>query len=252
MKGKLRMKRLSILMALFAAIAVFTSPLSHGEEKNLPPDALKRVESFFEEKINARYMEKNCEPIQYPGWEGFPLLKCRYEVKDSSGVPKAAEVILLNPSPHQLARWVVFTCLEVKGSADAEYTDRLSRHILQQSGAQFPVAGIVYEDMEGDGIFKAYPFRDGVTVKIEGFEYRCTHPLSEEEIRVSLYGNVIWSGKYARIQSTTREQYRANGGTEDVGDSTDRRKLSWLEVSRNLYQAAWGQEIGRASCRERV
>jgi hypothetical protein len=27
-----------------------------------------------------------------------------------------------------------------------------------------------------------------------------------------------------------------------VGDSADHRKLSWLEVSRKLYQAAWGQD----------
>ncbi len=117
------MKRLSIPMAIFAAVAMVSSSLSHGEEKNLPPDALKRVESFFEEKIGTRYMEKNCEPVEYPGWDGFPLLKCRYEVEDRGGVQKAAEVILLNPSPQQLARWVVFACLEVKGSADAEYTD---------------------------------------------------------------------------------------------------------------------------------
>jgi len=30
---------------------------------------------------------------------------------------------MLNPTPEQLARWVVHTCLEVKGSAEAQHTD---------------------------------------------------------------------------------------------------------------------------------
>jgi hypothetical protein len=42
--------------------------------------------------------------------------------------------------------------------------------------------------------------------------------------------------RYARIQSTKREEYRKAGGTENV------EGLAWLDVSRKLYQAAWGKD----------
>jgi hypothetical protein len=209
----------------------------------LPQDAVDRVEQYFTMKLNSRYMERNSEPTTYPNWEGFPLIKCKYTVKDKDGTVKPAEVIMLNATPHQLARWVVYTCLEVKNSAASEYTDKLSQHIIYQSGAQYPVAGMVYEDMEGDGIFKLYCFRDGVTVGIKGIENQYARVLTPEQIKLTLYGEIEWSGKYARIQSTTREQYTAAGGKVDVGTSEkEKRKLAWLTVSRELYQQAWNND----------
>lgn len=210
---------------------------------DLPVDAVSRVEQYFESKKSARYMERNCEDAVYPGWEGFPLQKCRYNVKDKDGTIKNAEVIMLNASPNQLARWVVYTCIEIKGSAAPEFTEKLSKHIIMQSGAQYPVAGMVYEDMEGDGIYKLYCFRDGVTVGIKGIESASKKVMNEDEINQCLYGEVEWCGTYARIQSTTREQYTSFGGKEDVGTSTKgNKKISWMKVSRELYQAAWGSD----------
>jgi hypothetical protein len=43
------------------------------------------------------------------------------------------------------------------------------------------------------------------------------------------------------VVSTSRENYRANGGTADVGTSSQ-RKLLWLDVVRQLYQEAWGSD----------
>lgn len=45
--------------------------------------------------------------------------------------------------------------------------------------------------------------------------------------------DVTWVGKYARLQSTTREEYQKAGGKEDVEGT------AWLMVSRKLYQATW-------------
>lgn len=206
----------------------------------LPLDALERVKNYFIDMVP--YMEQECEPTNYPGWEGFPLIKCHYSVIDEDGTKKSAEVVMLNPSPEQLARWVVYACLDVKGSADSKYTDKLSKHIIAQSGAQFPIAGIVFEDiLPKDKIYEVYCFRNGVTVGIKGVKHQNTNQPTNEEIEKSLYGEVKWTGKFARIQSTTREEYKENGGTVDVGDSKN-RKISWLDVSRELYQAAWGND----------
>lgn len=245
----------TVLLLLFSFICVLGlmgcqlgHPINSSETPStkhitLPSDAVKRVEQYFQSKLNARYMEKNAEPVTYPSWEGFPLIHCKYSVKDKDGTVKPAEVILLDASPHQLARWVVYTCMEVKGSAAQEYTNKLSKHIIGQSGAQFPVAGMVYEDMEGDGVYKLYCFRDGVTVGIKGIPNADAKVLSPDEIHQTLYGEIAWTGKYARIQSTTREQYTAFGGKVDVGTSeSGKRKLSWLTVSRQLYQSAWNHD----------
>lgn len=233
-----------------AETATETNPdteLTPAPADSLPAEALARVEAYFQDYLKVRYMEKNCQPVSYSGWEGFPLQKCRYSVKDrKTGNSKVAEVIMLNASPKQLARWVVYTCLIVKGSAEKAFTDKLSKHIIHQSGAQFPVAGIVYEDLydaenqtwQADGINEIYCFRNGVTVVVDGVKHMGTEQPSEAGIEKSLSGRVLKSMKFARIQSTTREQYRANGGTVDVGDSSD-RKLAWLTVVRDLYQAAW-------------
>jgi len=156
-----------------------------GDE--LPANAVDRLKKKYANKLQrARYMEQNGEATTYPGWEGFPLMKCRYSVTDKNGRQKSAPVIMLNPSVEQLARWVVKTCLVVKGSADFAYTDKLFNRVLEQSGGQFPVAGIVFEDiLPGDSVYEIYCFRNGVTVQVKGVKHRGTEPPADEEIEKS-------------------------------------------------------------------
>ena len=149
--------------------------------------------------------------------------------------------MLLDATPRQLARWVVQACAEVRRTTAAACTGKLRRRIIEQSGAQFPVAGIVLEDMDGDGLQNMFVFRDGVTVTVDGVTTASAGPVTPDIVRRSLTGEVRGTGKFARIASTTREEYRANGGTADVGSSTPaaNRKLAWLGVIRRLYQEAF-------------
>jgi hypothetical protein len=144
---------------------------------------------------------------------------------------------MLNPDARQLARWIVTACLEAKGSVDEASTHKLANHIISQSGAQFPVRGVVYEDiLPANGINEVYCFMDGVTVKINGVDHRGEKQPSPEQMKKALnaaLADVTWVGKYARLQSTTREDYRKAGGKEDVEGT------AWLDVNRKLYQAAW-------------
>ncbi len=207
-----------------------------AQEPALPAQALQRVRTFFEQRRGARYMEQDCHATTYPDWEGLPLQECTYGVKgERDPARKTAKVIMLNASPDQLARWVVATCVEVTGGAARRCTDKLSRQIINQSGAQFPIAGIVYEDiLPEDGRMEVFAFRNGVTVKVNGVTHLSTQQPTAAEIEKSLNGQVTKAYKFARIQSTTREQYQANGGTTNVVE------LAWLEVTRDLYKAAWG------------
>ena len=208
----------------------------HAQEPPLPAQPLQRVKNFFEARRSSRYMEENCQPTTYPGWEGLPLQECTYGVKGNHDpVRKTAKVIMLNAEPEQLARWIVSTCIEVTGGAAPQCTRALSNQILDQSGAQFPVAGIVFEDLiPHDGRMEVYAFRNGVTVLVPGVTHRGTQQPTAEEIQKSLNAEPTKALKFARVQGTTREDYQANGGTRDV------LGLAWLEVSRDLYKAAWG------------
>ena len=208
-----------------------------------PALALLEVSDFFTHRLSSRYLEDQCTPTEYLGWEGFPTVACTYEVTDDDGTHKSARVIMLNASPFQLARWVVSACLEVTGEPGGICAEHLSEEIIHNSGAQFPVAGIVYEDiLPADGIFEAYSFRDGVTVGVTGLEHQKTTVLTSEDQQAALEAEVLWSGRFARIIGTTREQYLQTGGLEDVGDSAVNRKLTWLKVVATLYQNAWGKD----------
>src|SRR5262249_40415544 len=84
-----------------------------AQEVSLPSDALDRARAYFSQKLKAPYMAQNCEGTSYPGWEGLPLQRCRYVVKDKGGIQRSATVILLIPSAERFARWVVYACMEV-------------------------------------------------------------------------------------------------------------------------------------------
>ncbi len=200
------------------------------------------VDEFGDRLLKSRYMEKDCTPTTYPGWEGFPLQHSKYEVKDNNGRTKSAEVIMLNPSPDQVARWIVDACDKVRGEVRPDDLRKVFNHVLGQSGGQFPVAGVVYEDiLPEDGVFELYCFRNGVTVTIEGLEHRTTATLTAEQIHRSLYGKVVHVFRYGRIQSTSPGQYKRNGGSIDVG-TDESPSMLWPDAIRQAYQAAWGHD----------
>ncbi len=225
-------------LAPFATAEISLTGAVRVQAPPLPADALERVRAYFAARMSSRYMEQNCVPTTYPEWEGYPLQQCTYGVKGTHDpVRKTAKVILLDASPEQLARWVVSTCVTVTEGAAVRCTRTLSREIMGQSGAQFPVAGIVFEDiLPENGVFEVFAFRNGVTVKVSGVSHLGTAQPTAAEIEKSLHGDVTFAFKFARIQSTTREQYRANGGTRDVTG------LAWPAVIRDLYKAAWGND----------
>ena len=204
-------------------------------------DLLELVKSGF-----GLYMAQDCHPTQYPGWESFPVEECRYSVKDrSTGLVKSARVLMLNPTPEQAAGWIRSACQQT--SSQNKCHKKVVTQIKYQSGFQFPVAGVVYEDILpcthdgcGDGVNEAFCFRNGVTVRVRGFTHLDTKPLSEQSINTCLQGDVTAVLTYARIHGGTREEYRAAGGMEDVGTSAKgKRKAKWMEVVRDAYQAAW-------------
>jgi hypothetical protein len=203
----------------------------------LPADDLARVTAYFEARRGARYLEGECQPTTYTGWTGVPLRLCRYRVSDRySGGYRTGEVIVANPEPAQLARWVVQAAMERRGRVLRADTDALCANIMGQSGAQFPVAGIVYEDMDGTGQ-RIYPFRNGVTVRVEGLPYATREQPTSAQMALYRTGALAYIGRFGRIAGTLPEHWTALTGERVAAD-----RSNWPEIVGRAHREAWGND----------
>ncbi len=185
--------------------------------------------------IASRYMAQSCKSVSHPGYEGLAVKRCRYQVADG----KQAEVIMLNPSAKRLARWIAASCTAVAQRLTRRCVDFLLERIVMHSGAQFPVAGIVMEDIRPrDGVFEAYCFRDGIKIAAAGFHNGTTKVLSDADIRACMLSEVRRVFLFARLAGTLPEEYRAYGGKLAVGTSKT-PTAAWLTASRSSYRKAW-------------
>lgn len=181
-------------------------------------DSINIIEARIQKEIiPTRYMAGKLlsSTDKLPNWEGTQVSEYKYSVDKGK---LTAKVYLANADAKKMAAWVITTCYSITKTLKRKHTDFLINSIKDASGGQFPVKGIVYENMDGNG-FKAYNFLDGVTVFL-----KAPGDITEE--------NLSRAGKYARIISTTREEY--NQRFPNV--KTD--GLAWLDVVRNEYQKA--------------
>ena len=103
--------------------------------------------------------------------------------------------------------------------------------------------GVVYEAMERPGRYEPYVFKDGVTVYVADSarfpaDGHCTPEQLAFYLTLTDADLKPRTGRYARICSTTREQSKAAGGRDEVGDSGSDRRLAWLDTVRRLYRRA--------------
>lgn len=197
-------------------------------------DALALTKAALAGFVFGRYMEQNCATTTLPGWEGFPVGLCRYGASGGA----TAQVALLDPTDQQLHRWIASACAKIRASDIGICARNLAKRIRSQSGAQFPVAGMVLEDMDGNGVMNQFAFRDGVTVTVEGVQNAVERAPSAAENEAALRAPPTAAKLYARIAGTTRAQYAAFVGRP----ASDFAGLKWLDETRAAYQRAWGQE----------
>ncbi len=186
----------------------------------------------------AKYMEGVCRPVdQWGNWRHFPMKLCRYK---TSG--QTAEVLMLNPGPRRLTQWIEDACTSFAKNLVRCMHATFNR-IMHQSGAQFPVAGIVIEDMDRNGRGNVYAFRNGVTVTIPSIRTATERLLTESEIASSFTDNPIITHAFARPSSTTRAQlisyFKAQSLPLPSNGTFPRRDNSFNELTRELYQQAW-------------
>jgi hypothetical protein len=176
--------------------------------------------------------------VQIAGWAGFDTIRCTYSVQGKrEPASKTGLVIMLNPSARTLSAWILNACSLVRSSENQERcARRLFARVLDQSGGQFAIAGIVYEDLiPTDGIFEAYGFSNGVTVLLDGVKHRRTTPFSPDELKAALAARPTGTASAsapARIVGLTRQEYVASNRGADVSG------LKWPGIVRDAHQAA--------------
>lgn len=233
-----------IVAFMFVATALHFSQSARAQTDQ-STNSIDNLTKKFARSASGRYMEQNCVDTEYPGWTGFPLKKCTYQLTEKNisknKTAKHATVIMLNAEPEKLARWVVSACEKVDQQSSCR--DRLYTQIQRQSNAQLVVAGIVLEDMEADGTWKGYAFRDGVTVRLKAFPNGIKTQPTQMQVEASLNSTQIVSvGRYARITGTTRQEYLAKkGGVSELLTQTQ-PNLAWLTAVREAYQRAWRRD----------
>lgn len=178
-----------------------------------------RVEKLV---IPARYMEQTfiSKTDTLSGWEGIEVSLYNYKVH---GTDIIAKVYLADADSRKIASWIVTTCVSLTGKLSKTNSDKLIKDIRFASGGQFPVLGMVYEDMYGTGQ-KCYLFKDGVTVYLADVNIKDLSEINDSTI--------IRVGKYARIISTNREEYISMFGVSDLEGK------KWLKVVRDEYKKA--------------
>jgi hypothetical protein len=160
------------------------------------------------------YVEGHCTSTTWAGWP-YAAKRCTY----SSG-PLTTSVTVANPSPTQVAKWVVdasafiprLRALQQSDSAKWEAgLGAIAQHMLLQSSRIFPLEGGIIEDM-GTG-YVNYPFLDGIT---QG----CS------------------SGCYCRINSLHRTTYCAWRGA----NTSETQAACLARVGSSGLTTAWGRQ----------
>lgn len=222
---------------LFAIFSFFLSGFILS--KSFAADVGSFSADISKKLVAARYMEGDCQRLEVVGWEGFETEKCTYRVKDSrTKKSKYGMVVMLNPGAERLSAWVVNACKTIR----PEYpvgacSDFLLKQVFRQSGGQFPVAGVVYEDIYSEeGVYEAYVFKDGVTVVTDIVKHRDENSIPFGVMEAAINRTPLRTaseGAPARIIGVTRKQFKRFNPKASVDG------LSWLSTVREEYKKAW-------------
>jgi hypothetical protein len=234
------MVRQSLIALTVLASTIATSVYGQGVD-----DVFKR------EVEHGRYMSNaaDCKPATEDvlGWPAKMVTECIYRVQDTVKpyTKKTGLVFLANASPERIHIWLNASCNRVMPRRIEECIKKFVSAISAASGAQFPVSGLVWEDMDRDGIEEGYVFRNGVTIRIKEFR-NGTYPVPNLALlRTIASPNTTVTGMredraFARILSTTREDYAHFSGRLDVPVGRGDRKsaLFWSKIVGDVYRAS--------------
>ena len=217
------MKRLFYTIFIFFLGNMVCLGQSNALQSKYLSDSLETIQKRVEKLIiPTRYMAQKLisETDTISGWENVNVSLYQYAI-DSGKI--IGHVYMANADAKKMAAWIITTCFSLTKKLEKNNTDFLIKSIRNASGGQFPVKGIVYENMDGKGYYP-YIFKDGVTV----FLLQNT----SDDLSLITNTNIRRTGKYARIISTTREEYNA------LFPDKNTEGMEWLNIVREEYKAA--------------
>jgi hypothetical protein len=197
----------------------------------VPDRCVRPIEDIPAELVDALdatpYVEGDCVDVDHPGWP-YAAQRCAY-----AAGPLSARVVVANPSPRRVARWIIDAAGILPTLDRRRDTDRatwvaglviIANQVMGQSSRIFPLEGGVIENM-GDGWIE-YPFLHGVS---DGCSTGC----------------------YCRINSLHRTEYcayQAAMARETEADCLARvgeRGLTaaWGEVCQGNHERAWDADV---------
>ncbi len=227
----------SVAPAQAAPVSVPTQFAADDSKADTKDDLIALATSYFAARIATR----NCDlpEINLLHWEGFPVQSCAYA---AGGV--AVRTYMLNPSAEQLARWTVTACMDARAAKPRDCIGYLARQIMSSSGGVFAVAGFIPAALEagnGRGTVYCHLFRDGVMITTDNWK-DARRPNGATCGPAEEIERPVRSAKAAaHIAATTRQEYRNAGGGDAVGSDAD-GNVRWLDVVRQQYQQAWGND----------
>jgi hypothetical protein len=188
-------------------------------------DNILKIEESLKKMGLGRGMEQSVTPaVKVTGlkhWEEDTLTQYTYAIPDGHDGTLTATVIMYNADIHRIANWIYFSLLDCNRKASIGNVGKIIKHMKEVSGFQFPVRGIVYEDLYNDkkkrvpdGIQETYFFFDGISVSHKKIKILTYNPsgipqrVKEEKAILQMPEEDIEKAfVYGRICNTQREEY---------------------------------------------
>ena len=223
-------------------------------------DSMDVLVARCQKVLNSAYMAQELEKTvtDVPGYEGYPVKLYTYYMRSDvkTHTDKKGRVMLLMPDAQKLARWTISACWKTVQSLDYKYTQKLLNYVMRQNGGQFAVRGVVYEDMYTRGYYEPYVFKDGITVYVadpkmvatDSTLKWCTDAMLEYYLRLDNSQLKPYSGRFARISSTTREMYYEYNGVTNYKEAFNPKDSQGAACSKNSQNAACSKDSQNAAC----
>ena len=181
------------------------------------------------------------------------LRDCRYDATNTqTQVTLETRVIMLNPTPEQVALWTISACRKAMARSLDVCAQWAWDSIFVNSGTQFAVTGPVIEpnvtNCRSDDVQPSdvgYTFRDGVTVKLKNVNGVCDGDGFRLASEPSIYftAEAVRSTPRApsRITIMTRQSYQSYfGGDLPARDPGPDGSIPWLKLVRDTHMQSLG------------
>ncbi len=197
----------------------------------VPDRCVRPIEDLPAELVDALdavpYVEGACVDVEHPGWP-HAARRCDY-----SAGPLSSRVVVANPSPRRVARWIIDAAGILPTLDRRRETDRatwveglllIANKVMAQSSRIFPLEGGVIENM-GDGWIE-YPFLHGVT---DGCSTGCY-------CRINSLHRTEYCAYQAAMARETEAACLARVGERGL-------TAAWGEVCQGNHARAWDSDV---------